>query len=86
MAGAYILAKKLAENDDYKKAFTEYDAYVRPYAQKAQKIALAPVKVIIGKSFLSYGFINTLLRILPSSVLTFTLTKIHTHKLEMPLD
>jgi 2-polyprenyl-6-methoxyphenol hydroxylase-like FAD-dependent oxidoreductase len=86
MAGAYILAKKLAENDDYRKAFTEYDAYVRHYAQKAQKIALAPVKVIIGKSFLSYGFINRLLQILPSSVLTFILTKIHTHKLEMPLD
>lgn len=86
MAGGYILAKKLSETSDHQKAFMEYDSYVRPYAQKAQKIALGPVKVISGKNFLSYKFTNTLLRLLPTSILIFILTKVHTHKLEMPLD
>lgn len=86
MAGAYVLAKKLSETDDHKKAFAEYDRYVRPYAAKAQKAALGPTKIITGKSPLPYGLINTFLRILPASVLTFILTKVHNHKLEMPLD
>ena len=84
MAGAYVLAKKLSE-DDYKKAFAEYDAYVRPYAAKAQKAALGPTKIITGKSPLPYRFTNSFLRLLPASVLTFLLTKVHNHKLEMPL-
>lgn len=37
MAGAYILAKKLAATNDYRQAFGAYDAHVRPYADKAQK-------------------------------------------------
>lgn len=85
MAGAYVLAKKLSESDDYNKAFAEYDSYVRPYAAKAQKAALGPVKLIAGKSPLPYKFTNALLRLLPASVLTFLLTKVHSHKLEMPL-
>lgn len=85
MAGAYVLAKKLSESNDYKKAFTEYDAYVRPYAIKAQKAALGPAKIITGKSLLPYRFTNAFLRMLPTSLLTFILTKVHSHKLEMPL-
>lgn len=86
MAGAYILAKKLAEESDHRKAFAAYDAYVRPYAEKAQKKALGPVKLISGQSSLLYALTNTFLRMLPASVLTFILTKLHSHKLEMPLD
>lgn len=86
MAGAYILAKKLSETDDYKKAFSEYESYVRPYATKAQKSALGPVKIIAGSSEFLYRFTNAFLRLLPVSVLTFILTKVHSHKMEMPLD
>lgn len=86
MAGAYILAKKLSEADDYKKAFAEYDAYVRPYAEKAQKSALGPAKLITGKNLLPYRLTNAFLRLLPASILTFILTKVHSHKLEMPLE
>lgn len=85
MAGAYVLAKKLAAESDYKKAFAQYDAHVRPYAEKAQKAARGPVKIIAGTSLLLYQFTNSLLRVLPASVLTFILTKVHSHKLEMPL-
>lgn len=85
MAGAYVLATKLAAENDYKKAFADYDAYVRPYAAKAQKSALTPVKLISGQSPLAYRLTNAFLRLLPESVLTFILTKVHSHKLEMPL-
>lgn len=85
MAGAYVLAQKLSETINHKKAFTEYDKYVRPYAAKAQKSALGPVKLISGQSPLLYRFTNTFLRLLPASLLTFLLTKVHSHKLEMPL-
>jgi 2-polyprenyl-6-methoxyphenol hydroxylase-like FAD-dependent oxidoreductase len=85
MAGAYVLAKKLSETDDYKKAFAEYDTHVRPYAVKAQKSALGPANLITGKVPLPYGLTNAFLRLLPVSLLTFLLTKVHSHKLEMPL-
>ena len=85
MAGAYVLAKKLSETDDHAKAFAEYDAYVRPYAARAQKSAIGQAKLIAGRSPLPYGLINALLRLLPASVLTFVLTKVHSHRLEMPL-
>ena len=85
MAGAYVLAKKLAAESDYRKAFAEYDAYVRPYVAKAQKAALGPAKIITGKSPIPYRLTNALLRLLPSSLLTFILTRVHTHKLEMQL-
>jgi 2-polyprenyl-6-methoxyphenol hydroxylase-like FAD-dependent oxidoreductase len=85
MAGAYILAKKLSETGDYRKAFAEYDEYVRPYAVRAQQNAIGPVKIIASNSALFYSLTNAFLRLLPTSVLTFILTKLHSHKLEMPL-
>lgn len=86
MAGAYVLAKKISETSDHKKAFAEYDKHVRPYAEKAQKSALGPVKILSGSSLFAYRLTNALLRLLPASLLTFLLTKVHSHKLEMPLD
>lgn len=86
MAGAYILAKKLSEESDYNKAFAAYESYVRPYAKKAQKGAVGPAKVISGRIPLPYRLTNSFLRMLPTSFLTFILTKVHSHKLEMPLD
>ena len=86
MAGAYILAKKLSQVNDHKKAFAEYDTYVRPYAEKAQKNALGQAKVITGKVPIPYRLTNAFLRLLPASLVTFILTKVHSHKLEMPLD
>lgn len=86
MAGAYILAKKLREESGHKKAFAAYEAHVRPFAEKAQQKALGPVKLITGESPIPYGLINAFLRLLPASVLAFLLTKVHSHKLEMPLD
>lgn len=86
MAGAYVLANKIAEHDSHEKAFAAYESHVRPYAEKAQKKALGPANLINGKSPLPYGLTNAFLRMLPTSVLTFLLTKVHSHKLEMPLD
>lgn len=86
MAGAYILAKKLAEANDHKEAFAAYESHLRPYAEKAQKNALGPAKVISGKVPLPYRATNAFLRMLPAPFLTFILTKVHSHKLEMPLD
>lgn len=86
MAGAYVLANKIAQYDSHEKAFAAYESHVRPYAEKAQKKALGPVKVISESSEFLYRFTNAFLRMLPVSVLTFLLTKVHSHKLEMPLD
>ncbi len=86
MADAYILSKKLSEMEDHKTAFKAYDTYVRPYVTKAQKAALGPANLIAGKISLPYGLTNAFLRLLPSSFLTFILTKVHSHKLEMPLE
>lgn len=85
MAGAYVLAKYLSEEENHEKAFAQYEAYVKPYAEKAQKAALGPAKVISGKIPVPYRFTNAFLRMLPASLLTFILTKLHSHKLEMPL-
>lgn len=86
MAGAYVLARKIAKENDYKKAFISYEAHVRPYTEKAQKSALGPVRIISGSNELLYRLTNAFLRLLPTPVLTFILTKVHSHKLEMPLD
>lgn len=80
MASGYILAKKLSEEQDYKKAFSDYDAYVRPYALKTQKSAITASNFIAGKTIIPYSVINALLKLFPVA-----LTKVHTHKFEMPL-
>lgn len=85
MAGAYILAKKLVEQENYITAFVAYEANVRPYAEKAQEKALGSVKLISNQGSLQYVITNAFLRLLPKSVLTFILTKLHSHKLKMPL-
>ncbi len=53
MAGAYVLSKKLFEADgDYKKAFADYDAYLRPYIHKAQSSAARMLILAAGGSFI----------------------------------
>ena len=64
MAGAYILAKNLAATNDYRQAFEAYDAYVRPYADKAQKSARGQAKVVIGDVPVPYRLTNAVLRLL----------------------
>lgn len=81
MASGYILAKKLSEEQDYKKAFSDYDAYVRPYVLKTQKSAITASNFIAGKTIIPYGVINTFLKLFPVALIT----KVHTHKFEMPL-
>lgn len=81
MASGYILAKKLSEVEDHKKAFSDYDAYVRPYVLKTQKLAIIASNFIMGKTIIPYGAVNALLKLFPIALIT----KIHTHKFEMPL-
>ena len=81
MADAYILAKKLSECVDYRDAFTAYDAHVRPYIGKAQKRAITAAKILTGTSRVPYELTNAVLRRVPASFIT----KVHSHKLEMPL-
>lgn len=81
LAGAYILAKKLSENADYIKAFQDYESYMRPYILETQKKAIGMAKLSTGKSFISYGFTNWLLKVLPLGLVS----RIHTHDIKMPL-
>lgn len=81
MSGAYVLAKKLAEANDYTRACSDYDAYLRPYVVKAQKLAITASNIIAGKYPIPYGLANAFLRVFPIALIT----KVHSHKLEMPL-
>lgn len=81
MAGAYVLAKNLAEKDSYEKAFADYDSYLRPTINKAHKMAQSQAGLASGKSFISYGFTNALLKLLPVSLIS----RVHSHEIDMPL-
>ncbi len=81
MAGAYVLAKYLAENDSHEKAFADYDAYLRPTINKAHKMARSQAGLASGKSFISYRFTNALLKLLPISLIS----RLHSHEIDMPL-
>lgn len=81
MAGAYVLAKYIGEYDSHEKAFAEYDAYVRPTVKKAHKMAQSQAGLASGKSFISYGFTNAILRLLPVSLVS----RIHSHEISMTL-
>lgn len=82
MAAAYIVAKNLSEAADYTKAFLEYDNYMRPFINKAQSSACRMLLLAAGGSIISYEFTNFLLRLLPGGLVG----RLHSHKLEMPLD
>lgn len=81
MASGYILAKNLSEAQDYKKAFTDHEAYVKPYILKTQKSAITASNFLAGKTIIPYGIVNALLKIFPIALIT----RVHTHKFEMPL-
>lgn len=81
MAAGYILAKKLSEAADYQKAFSDYDAHMRPYTRKAQASAASMGKLSVSGRIISYEFTNLILRLLPSEVLA----RFHSHAIAMPL-
>ena len=81
MAGAFIVAKNLSENEDYTKAFSEYDNYMRPYINKAQSSASRMLLLAAGGSIISYGFTNFLLRLIPGGLVG----RLHSHAIDMPL-
>lgn len=81
LAGAYVLAKYLAESDSHEKAFADYEAYLRPTINKAQKMARSQAGLASGKNFISYGFTNALLKLLPVSLIS----RVHSHEIDMPL-
>ena len=71
----------MSETQDYKKAFSDHEAYVKPYILKTQKSAVTASNFIAGKSIIPYGVVNAFLKIFPIVLIT----KVHTHKFEMPL-
>ena len=81
MAAAYILAKNLSETEDYQKAFSEYDRYMRPYIKRAQSSASRMVLLSAGGSIISYEFTNFLLRLIPGDLVG----RLHSHAIDMPL-
>lgn len=70
MAGAYILAKKINELREYKKAFVAYEAKMRPDILRLQGFGQRIAKFIVGESILPYEFMNTVLRFTPVYILT----------------
>ncbi len=81
MAAAYIVAKNLSKTEDYKKAFSDYDGYMRPYINKAQSTAARMLLLAAGGSIVSYEFTNFLLRLIPGGLVG----RLHSHAIDMPL-
>lgn len=80
MAAAFIVAPKLSESD-YQDAFAGYDAYMRPYVNKAQSSAARMMLLAAGGGIISYAFTNVLLWLIPGNLVA----RLHSHALKMPL-
>lgn len=80
-AGAYVLAKYLSEEASHEQAFANYDAYLRPTIDRAHAMASRMATLASGRSLISYEFTNALLRLLPVALVS----RIHSHKIDMPL-
>lgn len=50
IVGAYILAGELSRHQDYHEAFKQYEAWMRPYETKAQKIIPGTTRVALPNS------------------------------------
>ena len=79
LIGAYILAGELSE--DYAHAFDRYDALLRPFVEKNQKLARFGVEMMQpAEASFSSWLIHTLCRILPSRLIQF-LSKIRLNQI-----
>ncbi len=65
LAGAYVLAGELKANADHRTAFARYEAEIRGYVNKNQKIALAAAEQVIPRTWRRIWFRNQLIRALP---------------------
>lgn len=81
MAGAYILAKRLSESDDYQKAFGAYENHLKQHIEKVQKSAVTAAGFVAGRSRF-YGLINLLIKVLPVTAIF----QVHSHEVKVPLE
>ncbi len=70
MAGAYVLANALQEKSQYSEAFISYEKRMCKEIERLQAFGQRNSKLITGETVLPYRLMNTLLRIVPSSLIS----------------
>ena len=66
ITGAYVLAGELAATDDHRTAFDRYQAVMRPYVEKAQKLPPGAPRIAQPRTRAGLVVLNTILKIAAS--------------------
>jgi 2-polyprenyl-6-methoxyphenol hydroxylase-like FAD-dependent oxidoreductase len=70
LVGAYVLAGELARHDDHREAFTAYESVMRPYVDKAQKLAPGTPRIANPRSRAGVRLLNAATRLAATPVVT----------------
>lgn len=68
VAGAYVLAGELSQNDDYEKAFETYEARLRPYVNRVQKLPPGVPRLAYPNSKVGVSVLNFLFSVAGSTL------------------
>jgi 2-polyprenyl-6-methoxyphenol hydroxylase-like FAD-dependent oxidoreductase len=63
LLGAYVLAGELAAHDDHGEAFAAYEAVMRPYVRKAQKLPPGTPRIANPRTRAGVRLLNTAARL-----------------------
>ncbi|CAF1300962.1 unnamed protein product [Didymodactylos carnosus] len=74
--GAYILAGEIGRHHDHTEAFRQYEALMRPYVTKAQKLIPGSIHVASPQTSTGIAFRNALLSFVARPAVTRLLTKL----------
>jgi 2-polyprenyl-6-methoxyphenol hydroxylase-like FAD-dependent oxidoreductase len=80
LVGAYILAGELSRHQDYNEAFKQYEAWMRPYLTKAQRIIPGTVRVGFPNTHTAIALRNTILGLVIRPAITRFIAKLFTSK------
>ncbi len=80
IVGAYILAGELSRHQDYNEAFKQYEAWMRPYVTKAQKIIPGTVRVALPNSPTMIALRNAVFGLVLRPTITRFAAKLFTSK------
>lgn len=80
IVGAYILAGELSRHQDYNEAFKQYEAWMRSYVTKAQKIIPGTVRVALPNSSAMISLRNAVFGVVLRPAIIQFATKLFTSK------
>jgi len=80
IAGAYLLAGELLENDNYQTAFKAYEEQLRPYVNKVQKLPPGVPRLVYPKSKTGVAILNFFFSLAGSKPVKFILKMLGKNK------